>query len=174
MSCFALPFLIIIQPLMSLISCSIVSVYVHSYYLFSVLNATNVVMIRTNNSRGRLAQTGERLLSNIAIRGQIYVEEVFFCAEVRSSIYHETSFKLNARHQLKKKSCGNITDGWIKVDLILSQLWRKGHVAWINWSYDVWQMLSYTLLNQHCNSQKYQSYSLTNDGAQDVDRKEPR
>ena len=83
---------------MSLISCSIVCFYVHSYYLCSVLNATNVVMIRTNNRRGRLAQTGERPLSNIAIRGQIYVEEVFFRAEVRLSIYHETSSKLNARH----------------------------------------------------------------------------
>ena len=63
-----------------------------------------------NKGRGRLAQTGERPLSNPAIRGQIYVEEVFFRGEARSSIYHETSSILKCATLIffENKSRGNI------------------------------------------------------------------
>ena len=54
-----------------------------------------------SKSRGQLAQS--HLLSNPAIWGGTYVEEVFFRAEVRSSTYHKTSSKLNAQHRFLQK-----------------------------------------------------------------------
>ena len=57
-------------------------------------------------SLGRLTQSGKRPLSNPAIRGQIYVEEVFFHAKL-VYFYHEDPSKMRNIDFFENKSCGN-------------------------------------------------------------------
>ena len=108
-------------------------------------------------------------LSSSGCSSKHAIRQVFFKCELICNWFDIEASKnvrvsRNLDNQNSKDSCP-----------LSHNLWVKGNVAWINWSFCWWAEYSTTLLyNQHSNLYSTSSTSLTNGGVLDVDCNKPR